>query len=536
MSDDARTREDLLAEIETLRSRLRRAESLFATMTLGVAYQGADGAITSANPAAERILGLSLDQMQGRTSVDPRWRSVREDGSDLPGDEHPSMVALRTGRPVSGAVMGVYHPERDETRWLRVDAVPQFRPGATAPFEVYAVFEDITDARRKEEERRDLEAQLRRAQKLETIGTLAGGIAHDFNNILAPIVGYTDMAVLSLREDDPVRADLVHVKNAADRARELVQQILLFSRRAEQDRVPVELPGVIDEALKLLRPSLPSTVTITRDIDRSCGRVLADATQLHQVVVNLCTNAWQVMEEEGGTLGISLREIDVEAGQGRGRAPLAPGRYACLAVRDSGPGVDAAYIDRIFEPFFTTKGPDGGTGLGLSVVHGIVRGHGGEVQVASEEGKGAEFRVLLPLASGPTAASQPENGDAEPGSGRILVVDDEKDVAQLVCKMLRHFGYNAQYCTSGTEALSVLDDMGEDCDLMISDLTMPDLTGVQLAEQSRALRPGLPIVLMTGFGRDLTAEEKERCGDCRVIAKPVTARTLTGVVKAALSG
>ncbi|HSR35574.1 MAG TPA: ATP-binding protein, partial [Desulfurivibrionaceae bacterium] len=321
-------------------------------------------------------------------------------------------------------------------------------------------------------EKEKLEARLRQAQKMEAIGTLAGGIAHDFNNLLSPIIGYTEMAQLEMNGAEKERWKVEEVLRAALRAKDIVQQILTFSRQREQERTNLELQPVIKETLKLLRVSLPATIDIRQDVDPACGPVHADLTQMQQVVMNLCTNAFHAMSEQGGVLEVTLKEVTVSSEDRLGANPLTPGRYACLTVGDTGHGMDKATLERIFDPYFTTKEQGKGTGLGLALVHGIVKSHQGSVSVYSEPGQGALFKVYLPISkelAPTTAQAGPNNGSPLPGGNEtVLLVDDEESLVRMATKMLEHLGYTVVGVTDSTEALALFRSQPQHYDLVIT--------------------------------------------------------------------
>ncbi len=314
---------------------------------------------------------------------------------------------------------------------------------------------DVSARVRAEEMARDLEAQLRQSQKMEMVGTLAGGIAHDFNNILSPILGFADLALADLPAGHRARDDIEQVMKAARRARDLVEQILIFSRRSDQVRRPVQLHLVVIEALKLIRSSLPGNIEISQSIEPRDDTVLSNASQMHQIVMNLAVNAVHAMRETGGVLRVELARQDVDDAVARGIEGLKPGPYVVLSVSDQGEGMDSATLARVFEPFFTTKRPGEGTGLGLSVVHGIVHSCGGGIDVQSRPGEGATFHVYLPPA--PAAlVSEPESTAAEPGRGgeHVLIVDDEPAIVELLQRMLESRGYRVTAFSSPEEALA----------------------------------------------------------------------------------
>jgi two-component system, cell cycle sensor histidine kinase and response regulator CckA len=399
---------------------------------------------------------------------------------------------------------------------------------------VLGVSRDFTARKRAEEEKARLEEYLRRSQKLETIGTLAGGIAHDFNNLLTPIMGYADMVLSGINATDPLHEDITHILKAAARARDLVEQILIFSREIEKERAPIFLHLIINEALKLLRPVLPSTIEIQRDIDPSCERILADASQMHQVVVNLCTNAYQAMEAKGGILTIALKQVRVDAGMAKIYSNLHEAEYVCLTVGDTGIGMDEITKERIFEPFFTTKEIGKGTGMGLSVVHGIIQSHHGDILVYSELGKGSVFHVYLPIVKSEEMVKEalPE---IQKGFESILVVDDDEQVLYVLEKMLKRLGYTVAAFSSSVAALEAFSSQPGAYDLVIFDLIMPNMTGLDLSEQMHKIQKSLPIILMTGYDENIPEEKKVQYGIQQVIVKPVTWNELASTIRFALA-
>src|SRR5262249_14632886 len=376
-------------------------------------------------------------------------------------------------------------------------------------------------------ERKRLEAQLRQAQKMEAIGTLAGGIAHDFNNILTAILGYTELALDDIRHEGHAWRYLHEVHKAGLRAKTLVQQILTFSRRTEQLRIPVQLPVLLEEALALLRASLPSTIEIHQAITQDVGPVLADPTQLHQVLLNLCANAAHAMRETGGRLEVRLEAVDVDEQVTAQQPELQPGPYVCITVTDTGHGMTPEIMERIFEPFFTTKGPGEGTGMGLALVHGIITNHGGTVLVASIVGQGTTFTVYLPCSADLGQAQAALEGslltDIPTGAERVLLVDDEVALVHLGEAILRRLGYEVVACTSSTEALEVFRVAPQRFDLVITDQTMPHMTGERLAQALRHLRPDIPIILCTGFSHAMHAERAPELRIDAFLMKPFAA-------------
>lgn len=385
---------------------------------------------------------------------------------------------------------------------------------------------DVTQRVRAEDSAKTLETQLLQAQKLETIGTLAGGIAHDFNNILSPIIGYTEIAVDQLPPGHPVRADLEQVMSAAHRAKELVRQILVFARGGSEERKPLQLHLVVNEALRLIRSTLPSTIEISQRVASRGDTVVADAAQMHQVIMNLCTNAAHAMRDAGGVLRVELGAESVADSAATRAAGLNPGDYVVLTVRDQGVGMDSPTMARVFEPFFTTRRSGEGTGLGLSVVHGIVHSHGGVVTVESALGKGSTFHVYLPSAQAGAVESAGDDGSESAGHGEhVLVVDDEPDVAQLLERMLVARGYKVTSFTSSEEALAAFRNEPNEFRAVVTDQTMPRLTGIELARRLKALRPSVPVILTTGYGETVASTPVGACVDA-VAGKPLDAASL----------
>jgi signal transduction histidine kinase len=390
---------------------------------------------------------------------------------------------------------------------------------------------DVTQRVRAEESAERLEAQLRQAQKIETIGTLAGGIAHDFNNILSPIIGYTEIAMGQLDPSNAAHADLEQVMNAAQRAKELVQQILIFARGGGREKSAVQLHLIVHEALRLIRATMPSTIEISQRVATRGDTVVADAAQMHQIIMNLCTNAAYAMRETGGVLRVELAMEDLDPETAANIPGLKPGPYVVLSVRDDGVGMDAATKARVFEPFFTTKKAGEGTGLGLSVVHGIVHGHGGGITIESELGSGSTLRVYLP--SAPGTAGDPRGDaavDALANGEHILVVDDESEIAGLLERLLVAKGYRVTSFTSGEEALAAFRREPDAYRAVITDQTMPRLTGLELSRHVKSLRPDMPIILTTGYGEKVASIPVGHSVDA-VAGKPFDSASLTNTLR-----
>ncbi|MEW6291249.1 MAG: transporter substrate-binding domain-containing protein [Thermodesulfobacteriota bacterium] len=430
-----------------------------------------------------------------------------------------------------------------EYRWLHADGSYRWfednailvRDGNGEPKEIVGIWLDITESKVAVEERLRLAEQLQQAQKMESIGTLAGGIAHDFNNILTAIIGYAELVKQRLTRDSEIWIYQQQVIRAGMRARDLVQQILAFSRQAPQEYKPLKIHVFVKEALKLLRSTIPTTIEITQSINPDCGTVMADPTQIHQIVMNLCTNAYQAMRETGGVLAIGLHEVEVRDGDYLAGLRLAPGRYVMLDVSDTGPGIRPEIKNRIFEPYFTTKDKGEGTGMGLAVVHGIVQSHHGHISVYSEPGKGTTFHVYLPcVAVEPNMAEVEVVGPVPRGHERILMVDDEEEIIAVSRQILEELGYTVTAVTDSIEAWHIFQRHPQGYDLVITDMTMPGMTGAELAMKILGLRSGMQIMLCTGFSEQISEEKAKSLGIKAYITKPVLRNDFAMVIRRTL--
>ncbi|SHJ19389.1 PAS domain S-box-containing protein [Desulfatibacillum alkenivorans DSM 16219] len=399
------------------------------------------------------------------------------------------------------------------------------------------VMNDITDRKRAENDRNKLEIQLRQAQKMEAIGTLAGGIAHDFNNILSPIIGYTEMAMVEAVENSTMERNLNEVMKAAERAKELVFQILTFSRQTEIEKKPVQAQLVIREALKLLRSSIPASIQFEKKINKECGPVLADPTQIHQLLMNLCTNAYHAMGESGGVLTVEFDEAAVLSDGNPATINLKPGKYVRLTISDTGHGMTQAVQEKIFDPYFTTKAQGKGTGLGLAVVHGIVKSMEGDIQVDSKPGRGTSFIIYLPQVESIVQNAAPRTNASLPrGDERILFVDDEGPVALMGKQMLERLGYHVTVETSSIAALEIFKAQPDNFDLVVTDMSMPLMTGDVFARKILETRPNMPIVLCTGFSEVVTQENAQAMGISEYIMKPMVMSEIANTVRKVLDG
>jgi PAS domain S-box-containing protein len=378
-----------------------------------------------------------------------------------------------------------------------------------------------------------LEKRLAQAQKMEAIGTLAGGIAHDFNNILSAIMGYTELSLIDIPPDSAVRNNLKQVLKAGGRAKDLVQQILTYSRQREREMQPVKINLIVNEALKLLRASLPSTIRINNNIASNLA-IMSDPTNIHQVIMNLCTNASHAMQENGGLLEVSLTDMDIDAEFAKHHPGLKPGKFVRLTVSDTGHGMPPEVIERIYDPFFSTKKKGEGTGMGLSVVHGIIKSHGGTLTVDSTAGQGSVFKAYFPAIESEWV---PDNEHADlmvTGNERILFVDDEAFQADIAKQMLSRLGYRLTTCTSSVEALELFMQSPEKFDLVITDMTMPHMAGDVLARELISLRPDIPIIVCTGYSDRIDSDIAEEIGIGELVMKPVVMKDIAQCIRRVL--
>ncbi|MCP3898154.1 MAG: response regulator, partial [Desulfobacteraceae bacterium] len=389
------------------------------------------------------------------------------------------------------------------------------------------ILRDVTDRNR-------LEEQLRQSQKMESIGNLAGGIAHDFNNLLFPILGMSEMLLEDLPQDSLEYENAQEIFIAGKRAGALVQQILAFSRQSEHKMTPVKVQNVLKEVLKLSRSTIPTNIEIQQNIQQNCGLVMADPTQVHQVAMNLITNAFHAVEEKNGTIDIKLKEVILKDNE-LPNSVLKSGQFIRLSVSDNGIGMSQSTVQKIFEPYFTTKEQGKGTGLGLAVVYGIVKEHGGDIKVYSEMGKGSTFSIYLPLMTKSSQITPAENVEmVTSGTENILLVDDEVSVAKLEGQMLARLGYQTTIKTNSVDALSAFKKNPEFFDLVISDMTMPGMTGDQLADEILSIKPDTPIIICTGFSERINKELAETSGVKGFLMKPVVKLDMAQMVRKVL--
>lgn len=417
----------------------------------------------------------------------------------------------------------------NSVRWVRTRTFP-IRNQYGEILRLAGVAEDITEQKRVEEALTKTERQFRVSSRMESIGTLAGGIAHDFNNILTAIMGYTELALASVPKGSRTQRNLQEVLTAGHRAKHLILQILTFSRQAGQGKKPTPIHMVVRETLKLLRATIPSTIEIRQSL-KTEATVLADPTHIHQVIINVCINAEYAMRETGGILKIALEDVEVTEDLARMISGLQVGPHVRLTVKDTGLGMTPEVLERMFDPFFTTKPFGEGSGMGMAVAHGIVTGHGGAIVVDSVVNKGTKVEVYLPIVPTPVWEGVVEQGPLPIGKETILFVDDEETIVRLGKELLTQLGYTVEVYTSSIEALNVFRQDPHRFDLVITDQTMPALTGEALSRELLRIRPDLPIILCTGFSHVMSAEKAKALGIQAYLMKPLAIRDLVPIIR-----
>ena len=481
------------------------------------------------NRAGEELLGYARRDLLGKTDYD----LFPEEEANFFTMKDREVLSSREILDIPEEAINTHHKGQ---RILSTKKIP-ILDDTGEPQYLLGVSEDITERVGLKEKEKKLEAELRQLHKMDAIGTLAGGIAHDFNNILGVILGYTELVMMEVDRASRIYENLGAVISAGQRAKDLVHQILTFSRKHELELRPLLLPPLIKESVKFLRSSLPSTIEIRQHIDEHCGAIMADATQMHQVIVNLCTNAYHSMREQGGVLELTLNQVVLSPMDLDQFPGMEPGRYLHLSISDTGSGMTREVIERIFEPYFTTKEKGEGTGLGLSVVHGIVTGCGGSIRVSSEIAKGTVFNVFLPMVK---VSPLPEKDQLplplSQGGERILLVDDERQLVSIMRLMLESLGYSVAAFTDSLEALAHFKEHSLDFDLILSDLTMPKLTGPELASNILKVREDVKILICTGFSERIPKEQVDTLGIRGVLMKPITLLDLATSVRSVLDG
>jgi len=516
---------DMSEQITRQMSQLQTAEekyrSIVDSANEAILTLSAEGAISSWNIGASRVFGYKSEEVLGK--------SIAILVPDELKTEHQTLFFKALHKePLQG-----HKTTRLRKDGSRFPVELSVGPLKNDDGEVVGLSEIIRDTTQQTESQKRfklMEQRLFQSQKMEAIGTLAGGIAHDFNNILSAVIGYTELLQMNLPATSEEFDYARQIKQAGNRARDLVQQILTFSRQTEQELKPVEVSTIVKEVIKLLRSSLPTTIEIKHHIQGS-SLIMGDPTQLHQILMNLCTNSGHAMQEKGGLLSIELLSIDLKENLMSDQVRLNPGAYVQLSVSDTGHGMPAEYLDRIFDPFFSTKERGEGTGMGLSVVHGIVQSYNGAIYVHSEEGKGSTFKIFLPAIERRTEPAKRETDDILKGTGHILFVDDEPILVKMSTSQLEALGYTVSSRTNSLEALALFKKNPNRFDLVITDMTMPKMTGDEFAREIKQIRPDIPIILCTGFSSKITPDNVQQFDIDAFLMKPIIIQDMAQVVR-----
>ena len=502
---------------EALRKSEARTRLLIEASPIGIMI-ARNGVYSSVNPAfvsmfgyknAQEIVGRAVEELCGPNSRSLYVEKMKQALEEKDSVQHLELTGLKKGGHSLEAVV-----------WLRCTDI------GDAP----ALIGFLVDVSQE----RALRQQLSQAQKMQALGTLAGGIAHDFNNILFAMMGFTELVLDEIPEESSIHTNLKQILIAGTRAKDLVRQILTFSRQTDEIKRPVQIGPIVKETLKFLRASLPTTIEIKHSAASELGTILARPTQIHQVLMNLCTNAAHAMRETGGRLTVTLNEVRLDSEPSVHLTPINPGRYLRLTVSDTGHGMPPEIAERIFEPYFTTKRAGEGTGLGLAVVHGIVEGHAGTIEMLTKMKKGTTFHVYLPVIE-EKSPTQVDEGDTIPtGDEAILIVDDEKLLAAVCKQTLENLGYRVTAETDSLEALELFGRIPERFDMVITDMTMPNLTGMELAMKLKTIRPDIPIIVCTGFSDQISQEIIQELGIDALVMKPILKAELARTVRSVL--
>ena len=505
---------------EALRSSENKYRTLTEQMPDLIWHKDINNVYVSCNRSYAEAVGLTVDTIAGHRDED--FYPPELVAKYLADDQY----IIATGQPLK---MEEMWRETRGNRWLHTSKAPLLDKSGNC-IGTIGIAHDITERKQVEAERKHMELQLFQSQKMEAIGTLAGGIAHDFNNILSVIIGYAELARDKNQKENKEKY-LQETLNGAQRAKNLVKQILTFSRQEDHtEKKPLDIKVLLKEAIKFLRSSIPTTVEINHHITEEDCNIMADPTQMHQVIMNLCTNAAHAMKA-GGTLKVELANIELAKDEIPNYPDLQPGHYVKLTVSDTGYGIDPDNIQKIFDPFFTTKSVDEGTGLGLSVVYGIVKGHGGVINVYSEPGKGASFHIYLPRIIQTETKEMDTGKPVIGGTERILFVDDEPALVDIGMRMLFPLGYHVTGATSSKEALDIFCADPQRFDLVITDMTLPKITGIDLSREMLKIRPDIPIILCSGIKEPKTEAQVKSLGIRVYLTKPLTRKELAWVVR-----
>jgi PAS domain S-box-containing protein len=512
---------------ETLKESEEKLRRITESAQDAIIMMDDQGNVSFWNDAAERIFGYSHQEIMGN---DLHCILTSQDFADLYQKRVPRFS--ETGRgPYLGKIVEMAGKRKDGTEFPIELALSGVRIHGT--WHAIGIIRDITDRKRVETEQKKLEKKLQQSQRMEAIGTLAGGIAHDFNNILTAIMGYTELSLDKVEKGTIIEGYLHEVFSAGKRAKDLVNQILAVAREANEEVKPTQIDTITKEVLKLIRSSIPTTIDIKQDIE-SDSLIMGNPTRVHQIVMNLCTNAAHAMQDKGGILKVGLKDTSIENVSPALNFELKTGDYIELTVSDTGTGIPPDILGSIFEPYFTTKALGEGTGMGLSVVHGIIESYGGKITVDSQLGKGTVFKVFLPIIKKHKTYHADKTEALPIGTERILFLDDEATIAKLGSQILEGLGYSVTTRTSSVEALELFRSKPNDFDLVITDMTMPNITGDKLAVELLAIRPDIPIILCTGYSKQISEEAARGLGIKALAYKPIVKTDLSKIVRKVL--
>ena len=502
--------------------RLRLTQFCFDKAFIEIFLIGPDGMIKAVNDQACKNLGYSQDELCQMRIFDiaPRLKSAR-------------WSAHRKKIREDGFGFGESVHRRKDGTLFPVEVMINLMEYDDGEYAI-SFARDITEIKELEQERKQLEDRINQVQKMEALGTLAGGIAHDFNNILSAIYGFTELAKINSKEGTPLHGYIQQIFVASERAKKLVKQILLFSRQDRTEKRPTDLGTIVREAVKMIRASIPTTIDIQHDIKSNLGAVYADSTQVHQTIINLCTNAYHAMKNSGGSLRIGLAPIELKGHKSLIVGELQPGRYLELTVVDTGHGMDEEVLSHIFEPYFSTKEPGEGTGMGLSTVLGIMKDHGGAIDVFSRPGQGTSFRLFFPLVDMAPSSKKIPPAMLPQGDECILFVDDEVSIVETTKAILEKFGYSVEARLSAYDALEAFRSRPEKYHLLITDMAMPKMPGDILVAEIRKIRPDLPVIICTGFSERINQDMLNQLNVKTVLFKPTAVDNMVIAIRTVL--
>jgi PAS domain S-box-containing protein len=524
-------------ELEMQNEELRRAQleleeardkysDLYDFAPVGYFAISDKGVILEANLTGATMLGVERALMIGK----PFSKFINRDDQDIYYHHQRELIETESKQTCE---LGIVKKDGSQFH-AQMECIPVFDENGKLD-QIRAAMTDITVRKRAEGEKASLEVQLRQAQKMESIGTIAGGIAHEFNNILGVIIGNNELALMDMPDWNPAKNCLKEIQKASLRAKDVVRNILSFARKTPAERTPIRISTVIKESLKLLRASIPTMIEIRQNISCEREMILADPTEVNQVLMNLCTNAVHATGVEAGALEVGLEPIALDKDSAAKYDGLNPGDFVKLTVRDTGHGIDPEIIGRIFDPYFTTKSLAERTGMGLAIVYGIVKKHDGAIRVESEAGKGTVFEVLFPLHEGVVEQEVKEKPEVLPkGTERILFVDDEPSLVEMAERMLRRLGYDVETKTSSVEALDLFKEEPDRFDLVITDIGMPHMAGDMLAQKLIKIRPDVPVIICTGYSDRMDEDNAKERGIKAFVMKPLVMRDLAKTVREVL--